>query len=123
VRARGSGRVSYYGLAAGFLTGKYRSEADLAQSARGRTVKRYLTDRNLRLLSVVDEVAARHDATPAQVSLAWLLTRPALTAPIVSATTPAQLTDLLAAAHLTLRPEDVALLDEVSAPEPAPEPA
>jgi aryl-alcohol dehydrogenase-like predicted oxidoreductase len=115
--------VSYDGLAAGFLTGNYRSEADLEGKARGRTVKRYLTERNLRILGVVDEVAKRNEATPAQVSLAWLMTRPAIAAPIVSATSPAQLTEVLGAAHLTLAADDLARLDEVSAPERAPEPA
>ena len=114
---KGVGVISYYGLASGFLSGKYRTEADLAQSARGRTVKRYLNARNLRILSVVDEVAKRNEATPAQVSLAWLMTRPAMTAPIVSATSPAQLDDILKAAHLRLGEDDLARLDEVSAPE------
>ncbi|MDQ2861396.1 MAG: aldo/keto reductase [Pseudomonadota bacterium] len=106
--------IPYYGLASGFLTGKYRSEADLAQSPRGRGAKKYLTDRGLRILAALDTVAARLGATPAQVSLAWLMAR--VTAPIASATSVAQLHELMAAAALKLDDEAMAALDAASAP-------
>ena len=110
------GVVTYYSLAAGFLTGKYRSAADAAKNpARGGKVKNYFDARGLRVLKALDEVAARHQATPAQVSLAWLMARPGVTAPIVSATSLAQLGDILKAADLTLGPADIAALDAASA--------
>ncbi len=80
------GVINYYALAAGFLTGKYRSEADLGKSPRGGGVKKYLNERGLAVLKALDDVAARHKATPAQVALAWLIARPSVTAPIASAT-------------------------------------
>ena len=110
------GVISYYSLAAGFLTGKYRSLADAAKSAtRGGRVKQYLDARGLRILQALDAVAARHAATPAQVSLAWLMARPCVTAPIVSATSLTQLTEILKSAQLKLAPVDIAALDAVSA--------
>jgi aryl-alcohol dehydrogenase-like predicted oxidoreductase len=110
------GVISYYSLAAGFLTGKYRSLADAAKSAtRGGRVKQYLDARGLRILQALDAVAARHSATPAQVSLAWLMARPSVTAPIVSATNLKQLTEILKAAQLKLAPADIAALDSASA--------
>jgi len=94
------GVITYYSLAAGFLTGKYRSPADTAKNAaRGGRVKQYLDDRGLRILKALDEVAARRAATPAQVSLAWLIARPSVTAPIVSATSLKQLAEILKAAQ------------------------
>jgi aryl-alcohol dehydrogenase-like predicted oxidoreductase len=112
----GLGVIPYYSLAAGFLTGKYRTEADLSRSARGAKVgKSYLNDRGLRVLAAVDAAAADLGARPAQVALAWLMTRPSITAPIASATTPAQLDELVAATRLTLSPEAVARLDAASA--------
>ncbi|HEY5071550.1 MAG TPA: aldo/keto reductase [Caulobacteraceae bacterium] len=116
-RAEGVGVIPYYGLASGFLTGKYRGEADLAKSPRGRGAKRYLDARGLRILAALDEVAARLGATPAQVSLAWLMTR--ITAPIASATSVTQLEELMAAAALRLDPAAISALDAASAPEPA----
>jgi len=110
------GVISYYSLAAGFLTGKYRALADAAKSAtRGGRVKQYLDARGLRILQALDAVAARHAATPAQVSLAWLMARPSVTAPIVSATSLKQLTEILKAAQLKLAPADIAALDSASA--------
>src|SRR4051794_21085482 len=112
----GLGVIPYYSLAAGFLTGKYRTEADLSKSARGAKVgKSYLNERGLRVLAAVDAVAADLAARPAQVALAWLLARPSVTAPIASATTPAQLDELVAATRLTLSPEAVARLDAAGA--------
>jgi len=114
VRRENIGVISYYGLASGFLTGKYRKEADLAKSPRGQGVKKYLDARGLRILAALDEVAARRGATPAQVALAWLIARPGITAPIVSATSVAQLEEILGAARLQLAAEDIATLDAAS---------
>jgi aryl-alcohol dehydrogenase-like predicted oxidoreductase len=108
--------IPYYGLASGFLTGKYRSEADFAQSPRGRGVKKYLDDRGLTILGALDQAAKTLNASPAQVALAWLMTK--ITAPIASATSVAQLTDLMGAAQLTLTPDILAALDQASAPAP-----
>lgn len=96
------GVISYFSLAKGFLTGKYRSEADLAKSVRGQSVKAYLNERGLRILAALDEAAAELHATPARIALAWLIARPSITAPIASATSLSQLTDLIEAARLTL---------------------
>lgn len=115
VRREEIGVISYYGLAGGFLTGKYRSEADLANSARGQGVRKYLDARGLRIVAALDEVAARHRATPAQVALAWLIARPSITAPIASATSVRQLQEILAAVRIELAVEDIAQLDQVSA--------
>ena len=109
------GVIPYYSLAAGFLTGKYRSEADLAQSKRGAGVKKYLNERGLRILAALDEVARSKRATSAQVALAWLIARPSITAPIASATSTAQLNELLGAATLQLEKDSIALLDQASA--------
>ncbi|KAA3437983.1 aldo/keto reductase [Rufibacter hautae] len=111
----GIGVISYYALASGFLTGKYRSEDDLNKSPRGGGVKRFLNERGFSILSALDEIAARHNANPAQVSLAWLMARPSITAPIASATSLEQLHDLTKAAQITLSQEDISLLDKASA--------
>ena len=111
----GLGVISYYGLASGFLSGKYRTKADLAQSARGARVANYLDDRGLRILGALDTVAARHSAQPAEVALAWLMQRPGVTAPIASATSLAQLASLLRATELRLSAEDLTTLDAASA--------
>ncbi len=108
------GVTGYYSLASGFLTGKYRSQADLAKSVRGALVKGYLDERGQRVLGALDDVAARHQATLAQVSLAWLMARPSVTAPIASATSLAQLQELLKAAALELSAGDVEQLDLAS---------
>ncbi|MGA0599545.1 aldo/keto reductase [Caulobacter sp. KR2-114] len=110
--------IPYYGLASGFLTGKYRSEADLAKSQRGRGAKKYLDERGLRILGALDEVAAGLSATPAQVALAWLMTK--VTAPIASATSVDQLQDLMKAASLKLDASAVSALEAASAPAPVP---
>jgi aryl-alcohol dehydrogenase-like predicted oxidoreductase len=114
-RKEGLGVIPYYSLAAGFLTGKYRSEADLGQSARGATVKKYLTERGTRILQALDRVAARTGATPARVALAWLMNRPTVTAPIASATSQKQLDELIAATRLELDAAAVEELDRASA--------
>ncbi|HVJ37110.1 MAG TPA: aldo/keto reductase [Stenotrophomonas sp.] len=116
VAEHGLGVIGYYSLASGFLSGKYRSPADAAKSsARGQAVvKQYLNARGLRILAALDDIAARHSATTTQVSLAWLIAQPHITAPIASATSVAQLQDLLAAARLQLSVEELAQLDEAS---------
>lgn len=115
VTENGLGVINYYSLASGFLTGKYRSEADLGKSARGQGVKKYLDDRGFRILKALDEVSAKYGVKPAAVAIAWLQARPSITAPIASATNETQLEVLLSAAKLQLDGESVALLDEASA--------
>ncbi len=114
-RAEGLGVINFFGLARGFLTGKYRSEADLSQSVRGGGVRKYLAAQPLGVLAALDEAAAELGATPAQVALAWQMARPGITAPIASATGVAQLQELLGAARLRLSPAQVARLDGASA--------
>lgn len=109
------GVIPYYSLAAGFLTGKYRSEADLGQRARGGTVKKYLNERGFRILDALDEVAARYDSTPARVALAWMIARPSITAPIASATSLDQVNDLVEATKLRLDAEAIETLNRASA--------
>ena len=111
------GVIPFYGLASGFLTGKYRSEADLSKSPRGGGAKKYMTPRGMRILGALDEVASGHGATPAQVALAWVMAQPGLTAPIASATSVTQLQELMGAAQLSLSAEDLKALDAASAPE------
>ncbi|MDR3435018.1 aldo/keto reductase [Telmatospirillum sp.] len=113
--AEGVGVAPYYSLASGFLTGKYRSEADLANRTRGDRVRKYLNDRGFRVLAALDAVASRYQATPGQVALAWLAAKPVVTAPIVSATSPVQLQDLVKATRLQLDAEAMAELDRASA--------
>jgi aryl-alcohol dehydrogenase-like predicted oxidoreductase len=109
------GVVVYYSLASGFLSGKYRSQTDLANKARGSRVEKYLNERGLRILDALDRVADAHGSTPATVALAWLIARPSVTAPIASATSVDQLKSLAAAVHLMLTGADVRELDEASA--------
>lgn len=106
--------INYYALASGFLTGKYRSEDDLNKSARGGGIKNYLNDRGFRILAALDQVAEQYNATPASVSLAWLMARPAVTAPIASVTNLEQLKDFTKAAEIQLQNEDLSILDEAS---------
>jgi aryl-alcohol dehydrogenase-like predicted oxidoreductase len=108
------GVVNYWALAAGFLTGKYRSEADLDKSPRGAGVKKYLNQRGFRILAALDAVSARYHSTPASVALAWLIARPSVTAPIASATSIAHLDSLVAATRLSLDAEAIRQLDEAS---------
>ena len=109
------GVISYYGLAKGFLSGKYRSEADLGKSQRGGGVKEYLNPRGMRILAALDAVAERHSVKQAEVALAWVIARPGITAPIASATTTAQVDSLVRAASLELSADDIASLDKSSA--------
>jgi aryl-alcohol dehydrogenase-like predicted oxidoreductase len=114
-RENGLGVIPYYSLASGFLTGKYRSEADLAKSARGAGIKKYLNPRGFRILEALDQVAKKYNSTPAKISLAWLLTRPTVTAPIASATNVTQLQELVDATNLQLDRDSIQLLDQASA--------
>ncbi|MBN8727115.1 MAG: aldo/keto reductase [Xanthomonadales bacterium] len=115
-RDRELGVIGYYGLASGFLTGKYRSEADLGKSRiRASAAQKYLDPRGLDVLAALDEVAAAYRATPAQVALAWLIARPGFTAPIASATSREQLEELVGAVHLELGTGDIERLDAASA--------
>ena len=109
------GVITYFSLASGFLTGKYRSEADLEGRPRAYRVRDMLNARGLGILDALDAVARETGASPAQVSLAWLLTRPGVTAPIASATTPEQLEELLGAVDLVLDPDSLSRLDRASA--------
>ncbi|MGO3127207.1 MAG: aldo/keto reductase [Luteimonas sp.] len=117
VREHGLGVIGYYSLASGFLSGKYRTGADAAKSsARGaQVVKQYLNARGKRVLAALDDAACRHAATAAQIALAWLIARPGVTAPIVSATSIHQLRELAAARTLLLTKSDIAALDGASA--------
>ena len=113
---RGVGVIPFYALAAGFLTGKYRSEADLGKSPRGsRTIPKYMNERGTAILAAIDAVAARTGATPASVAIAWVMAKPAIAAPIASATSLAQIDALVAATELTLSAADLAELDAAGA--------
>jgi len=110
------GVIPYFALAAGFLTGKYKSKEDAEKSpTRGGKVKNYFDARGLAILTALDDIARGKSATPAQVALAWLMAQPGITAPIASATTLDQLHDILGAAKLSLSKEDMAALDKASA--------
>ena len=109
--AEGLGVIPYFSLASGFLTGKYRTESDLKKSPRGSRMKSLLQGRGQCILTALDTVAARHNATPAQVALAWLMARPSITAPITSATSLSQLKEILSSADIALSPDDIATLD------------
>lgn len=111
----GIGVIPYYSLAVGFLTGKYRSAADLGKSPRGAGAGSRLDARGLRILAALDEVAARTGSKPASVALAWLMARPSVTAPIASATSLEQLEELIAATRLTLDADAIEQLDTASA--------
>ena len=111
----GLGVINYYSLASGFLTGKYRSEADLSQSQRGQGVKKYLNDRGFRILKALDEVAVNYKSTPASIALAWVIARPGITAPIASATSTKQLKSIIDATQLNLDDDSIKLLNDASA--------
>jgi aryl-alcohol dehydrogenase-like predicted oxidoreductase len=113
--AHGIGMTPYYGLASGYLTGKYRSAND-ATGVRGGAVGKYIAGKGPRVLAALDEVAAAHGASPAQVALAWLAAQPGIAAPIASATSVHQVEDLLGAIALTLGQEELALLGSASQP-------
>ena len=109
------GVVPYYGLASGFLTGKYRSEADLGKSVRGSRMKELLAGKGAAVLAALDAVASELDATQAQIALAWLAAQPAVTAPIASATSAAQLDELLPAMAMKLSDDQLARLTDAGA--------
>jgi aryl-alcohol dehydrogenase-like predicted oxidoreductase len=117
--AEGIGVINYYALASGFLTGKYRSEKDLAGSSRASSNRKYLNERGLRILAALDAVAAQLHAKPGQVALAWLVANPLITAPIASATSLAQLDEMIAATQLVLPADALALLERASATDDA----
>jgi len=110
----GIGVISYYSLASGFLTGKYRSKADIAGKARGSRVEKYVNERGFRILSVLDQVAQDSNSTPARVALAWLMARPGITAPIASATRVDQLKELIEATTVELKPDAIDLLNQAN---------
>lgn len=107
--------IPYYGLASGYLTGKYRTEADKAKSIRGGRMDKYMQGKGPAVLAALDAVGARHDASPAQIALAWVMAKPAIGAPIASATSVAQLDELMGALDVNLSAADVAELDRASA--------
>ena len=113
-REKGLGVIPYFPLASGFLTGKYRSEKDLSGRARADMVKRYLDDRGFRILDALDRVARQYNSAPAAVSLAWLIARPGITAPIASATSLDQLNELMKSMELKLDPSALDLLNRAS---------
>ena len=109
------GVIPYFSLASGFLTGKYRSEADLSKSSRGQGVKKYLNERGFSILAALDQVAQNLHSTPGKVALAWLVARPSITAPIASATGVEQLHDLIDSTNLKLDAGSIELLNQSSA--------
>ena len=114
-REQGLGVITYFSLASGFLSGKYRTDKDVESSSRARKVKNYMNPRGQRILTALDIISKEHNATPTQVSLAWLMSRPSVTAPIVSATNLEQLKDLMKSADLKLKPEAIEDLNDASA--------
>jgi len=114
-REKGLGVISYFSLASGFLTGKYRSKSDLAKSARGKFVEKYLNERGFRIVEALKRVAQENNLTPAQLSLAWLIAQPTITAPIASATNLEQLNELIEAVTIKLDPAVIDQLNQASA--------
>src|SRR5262249_38654770 len=109
------GVIGYFSLASGFLTGKYRSQDDLGKSARGAGIgKKYLNERGFRILAAIDQVAAAHQTVPAVIALAWLIQRKSITAPIASATSVEQLSELVKAVEVKLTASQVMQLDQAS---------
>jgi aryl-alcohol dehydrogenase-like predicted oxidoreductase len=111
----GLGVIPYFPLAAGFLSGKYRTEADLSKSRRGAGLRKYLNDRGLKILHALDRVALERSSSPAAVALAWIMQRPSISAPIASVTTPEQLNTLIEATQLKLDAASVDALNSASA--------
>lgn len=108
------GVITYYSLASGFLSGKYRSKDDLNQSKRGEKVASYLNKRGMNILNALDKISEKHQATQAEIALAWLMARKEVTAPIASATTIPQLKSLVHALQINLTPDDMTILDQAS---------
>jgi aryl-alcohol dehydrogenase-like predicted oxidoreductase len=113
------GVIPYFSLAAGFLTGKYRRDAQDSQSPRAAGLKKYFNNHGYAVVDALIGIATQHNATPSQVALAWLLAQPGITAPIASATSDKHLDDLVAAANLKLDQASIQHLNEASAPVPA----
>lgn len=109
------GVIGYFSLASGFLTGKYRSEADFGKSQRGGGMDKYLDNRGLRILAALDKVAEELNTTPATVALSWLINRPSVTAPIVSATSLNQLDSIIKAPDLQITPQQIDFITQESA--------
>jgi aryl-alcohol dehydrogenase-like predicted oxidoreductase len=107
--------INYWPLASGFLSGKYRSEGDLVGKARAGSLAKFLNERGFKVLAALDQVARKYNATPARISLAWLLARPSITAPIVSATNLEQLKDIIASVEIVLDSESIEILNQASA--------
>lgn len=114
-REKGLGVISYFSLASGFLTGKYRSKGDLSKTARSGMVEKYLNKRGFRIIAALERVAQQNGATPAKVALAWLIANPSVTAPIASATNLEQLNELIDATTIELTPSAIDLLNQASA--------
>jgi len=110
------GVIGYYSLASGFLTGKYRSKADTEGRARAVGAGKYLNEYGLGVLKALDEVAARYEAKPGQIAIAWLIARPSVTAPIASGTTLEQVAELVEAAEIELDADSIAKIDAASKP-------
>ncbi|MBS7231589.1 aldo/keto reductase [Flavobacterium psychroterrae] len=106
--------ISYFSLASGFLTGKYRDKTGLKDSKRGGFVEKYLDEKGFRILKALDQTASKHNSVPGTIALAWIMNQSGITAPIVSATNPAQLAEILNATSIKLDPQDLALLDTAS---------
>jgi aryl-alcohol dehydrogenase-like predicted oxidoreductase len=117
VRKEHIGVITYFSLASGFLSGKYRSEADLGHRARSGMVKKYMNERGFRILDALGQVAKQRNATPEEIALAWLIARPSVTAPIASATSTEQLAHLFKATELQLDEAAIQRLNEASAPQ------
>ena len=115
VLREGLSLIPYYSLSAGFLTGKYRTEADLDQGPRGTSVKRFMTERGMKVLAAMDEVAANTGATLAEIALAWVAAQPGVVGPLASATSVKQLESLARGARLHLGAEDMARLTAAGA--------
>ena len=113
--AENVGVIGYYSLASGFLTGKYRSKADMAGRTRGPRVEKYLNDKGFGIMAALDDIAEKYGAKPGQVAMAWLMARPSVCAPIASATNLEQLDELLKSVEVVLDADDIARLDAVSA--------
>jgi aryl-alcohol dehydrogenase-like predicted oxidoreductase len=115
LKEKNIGVINYFSLASGFLSGKYRSESDLHGRSRARSVKKYLNERGFKILKALDETAAQYNVSQSAIALAWLIARPSITAPIVSATNLDQLKEFVTAANLKLSDETIETLNTASA--------
>jgi aryl-alcohol dehydrogenase-like predicted oxidoreductase len=106
------GVITYSSLASGFLSGKYKDESDFRKSVRGSGMKKYLNEKGMRILKTLHELSTKYECSPAAISLAWLIQKPLVTAPIASATSETQLKELMQSAEINLSEQDVALLNK-----------